>query len=344
MDQKTKDKELIESLGVFVFKKHGEKARRILDELQVISQDLRPFAKEEMLVIPVTRELENSEIESIGKEIYIKAEKGYFEERKRQLQVKDLLGFDPTMEIIGDIAIIEDNEKKHEIAEAIMKCNKNVKTVLLTDGPVFGEFRIKKFKYVSGEEKTNTIYKEYGCIYHIDLEKAYFTQRLSTERSRVLEKIKETDTVIDMFAGIGPYSILIAKKKKPKLVIANDKNPEAVKLLIKNIEENKVKNIKALNCDAKDLPKYFEKKADHVIMNLPCNAHVFLDEAVKITRPGGIIYYYAMTEEENLFSKDMEMIKDAAKQNKRSVTIIDKRKIRSYAPHQYNICIEAKID
>ena len=80
-----------------------------------------------------------------------------------------------------------------------------------------------------------TIHREYGCRYKVDLAKAYFTPRLSTERSRILSWIKEGDTIIDMFAGVGPYSILLAKSKKPSNVIAIDKNPDAVYYLKENI-------------------------------------------------------------------------------------------------------------
>ncbi|NLI62820.1 MAG: class I SAM-dependent methyltransferase family protein [Methanosarcinaceae archaeon] len=339
--------EKVLSIGAFVLKKNGESARRTLDLLQIISEDLKPFAKDEFLAIPIKRKLSKSEIEKIGKEVFVKTGNAYFERRKKNPTISELLGYNPTVEYIGDIAIIEDEQNKKEIGKAIFKCNKNIKTVLLANSPVLGEFRTRKFIHVCGEKKTETVYKEYGCKYYIDLEKAYFTQRLSTERARILKKINEDDFVIDMFAGVGPFSILISKKKKPKTVIANDKNPEAVELLIKNIKENKVENIKALNLDAKNLTDHYKEKADHVIMNLPCSAHLFLNEAVQLTKKGGIIYYYAMaeeTEKEDLYSKDIDLIKKAARENGKNENIIEMRKIRSYAPHQYNICIEARIE
>lgn len=347
------------SLGISVSKKKGEIARRFLDASEVLKQNLKPFVNADMLVFPIRRmlsEFEKSELNKLlddgkikesekyhEKKQNFKISESYFQVRATTLLVRDFLGYDPTYEIIGDIAIIEDDAHKTQIAGAILSVHKSVKTVLLSNGPVSGEFRTRAFQHVAGENKSYTVHKEYGCIYHINLEKAYFTQRLSAERARILPHIKDGDFVIDMFAGVGPYSILICKKRCPKIVVANDKNPDAFNLLEKNICENKVKNIIPLNMDAADLLETYEKSADHVIMNLPHGAFLFLNTAVRLCKNGGRIYYYAMAHETDLYSNDIKRIQTAASQNGRAAKIVEKRSVRSYAPHQYNICIEAEI-
>ena len=78
-------------------------------------------------------------------------------------------------------------------------------------------------------------------------------------------------------------------------------------------------------------------------MNLPHNAFEFLDSAVLLTKPGGIIHYYGITPEDDLFGSSIELIRAAAEKAGRKTEILDKKVVRSYAPHQYNICIEARI-
>ncbi len=145
-----------------------------------------------------------------------------------------------------------------------------------------------------------------------------------------------------MFAGVGPYSILLAKSKKPAKVIAIDKNPDAVYYLKENISLNSVKNIEAIKGDAREEAKRFAGIADHVIMNLPHSAHEFLDSAVLLTKPGGIIHYYGITPEDDLFESSIELIREAAEKVGRKIEVLEKRVVRSYAPHQYNICIEQR--
>jgi len=146
-----------------------------------------------------------------------------------------------------------------------------------------------------------------------------------------------------MFAGVGPYSILIAKSKKPSKVIAIDKNPDAVYYLKENIALNSVKNIEAIEGDAREEAKKFAGIADHVIMNLPHSANEFLDSAVLLTKPGGIIHYYGITPEDDLFESSIELITGAVEKAGRKLEVLEKRVVRSYAPHQYNICIESRV-
>ncbi|MDL2261334.1 class I SAM-dependent methyltransferase family protein [Methanimicrococcus sp. OttesenSCG-928-J09] len=300
----------------------------------------------------------------------------FFETQKKAPTVYDLLGYSVAYEIIGDIAVLDDKISDESdslpselgsnselssnsdfssnsgsvsaknisaVADAILTAHPAVKTVLLSKGPISGEFRTRDLEFIAGVNKTETIHKEYGCKYKVDLARAYFTPRLSTERHRIVVQIKEEDVVIDMFAGVGPYSILIAKHAKPAQVIANDKNEAAVELLKENIALNKVENVIALNEDALFLAEKYKGAGDHVIMNLPHNAYDFLDTAVSICKSGGVIHYYAMTSDDDLFDGSIALIQEAAEKQSRSIKVLEKRNVRSYAPHQYNICLDVQI-
>ncbi len=325
-------------------KKKGEFARKMLLDLEILDNSLKIGVDGTFLYIPLSREPTTDELKSLPEKTELID--FYFEFQKKKPLLKDLLDFSPSYEVIGDIALLEedlDQQKASKIANVLIRTQPNIKTVLKPLTPVIGEFRLRKFRIIAGEPKTETIHREYGCSYKVDLSKAYFTPRLSTERSRILSWIKEGDTIIDMFAGVGPYSILLAKSKKPSNVIAIDKNPDAVYYLKENITLNSAKNIKAIEGDSREEAKKFANTADHVIMNLPHSAHEFLDSAILLTKPGGIIHYYGIAHEDDLFESYIKFISVAAERTGRHVKILEKRVVRSYAPHQYNICIEVKI-
>jgi len=325
-----------------VLRKKGEPVRRALLEMDLLDNSLRICTDGESLCLPLIREPHENELREIpgGFEL---AEHD-FEPQKGQLKLEDLLDQVPHFEVIGDIALIEDDVPEPEkVAEAIMKIKSNVRTVLAALGPVEGEFRTRRFRTIAGEDKTSTIHREYGCRYYIDLEKAYFTPRLATERSRILAQVREGQTVVDMFAGVGPYSIMIAKKSPGIRVIAIDKNPDAVEFLRRNIELNSVSNVEAIEGDANLEAGRFSGLADHVIMNLPHNAHEFLDAAMRLCAPGAIVHYYGITPEDDLFGSSLELIGQAATRAGRTIEVSDTRIVRSYAPHQLNVCTEVKV-
>ncbi|MBW6470248.1 MAG: class I SAM-dependent methyltransferase family protein [Methanosarcinaceae archaeon] len=325
-------------------KDQGEPNRRALIVMELLDSSKKIASNGVDLFLPLVREpndVEMGNLRNLGDVEFLEYQ---FEEHEKASTLEDLLGFMPHYEVIGDIALIEaDDIDAFRIGEALLKFHPHVNTVLGATSPVVGEYRVRKFVLVAGVDKTETIHKEYGCRYAVDLAKAYFTPRLSTERERILSWIKPDDAIVDMFAGVGPYSILIAKKANPKKVIAIDKNPAAVEFLRRNVVLNSVENVEVIEGDANVEAQRFAGIADHVIMNLPHNAYDFLDSAVKLTKPGGIIHYYGMTHDDDLFDGSIGLIGMAAKRAGRMIEVLEKRKVRSYAPHQYNICIEIRV-
>src|SRR5437870_3131961 len=99
---------------------------------------------------------------------------------------------------------------------------------------------MRPLRYIAVENRTHTIHKEYGCLFEVDLSKAFFSPRLSTEHQRVVQMVEKGERVVDMFAGVGPFSILIAKKVGDVRMDAIDANPQAIELLQENVRANKV--------------------------------------------------------------------------------------------------------
>ncbi|PVX25722.1 MAG: methyltransferase, partial [Candidatus Bathyarchaeum sp.] len=161
-----------------------------------------------------------------------------------------------TYDIVGDVAVIRVPEEfeqfSQEVAEAIMSIHREVKSVWMQSSSVSGDYRLRDLKHVLGKKTTETIYREYGCIYKTDLRQAYFSPRLSFERMRIAKLVQKQETILNMFAGVGCYSIAIAKHAEPLKVISIDINPFAFKYLEENIRLNRAeKTVVAFQGDAK---------------------------------------------------------------------------------------------
>jgi tRNA (guanine37-N1)-methyltransferase len=199
---------------------------------------------------------------------------------------------------IGEIIIVRIPDsllsKKKIIGETLLKEVKTAKSVFYQVSAVEGDFRTRKLEILAGEDNTETEYKEFGCKFTVDVENAYFSPRLSTERERIANLIQGGEVITNMFAGIGMFSIMAAKKNKCT-VFSLDINPMASKLCEKNIELNKLAgNIISINGDAsKIIKEQLMDKSDRTLMLLPERSDEFLESAINTTKNGGIIHYYS---------------------------------------------------
>ena len=204
-----------------------------------------------------------------------------------------------SFDVIGDIAILRlprfSSVNAQVAAEAIMRRHRNVKTVLLQSSPVAGDLRLRRLTHVTGENKTNTIHKESGCLFAVDVAKCYFSPRLSYERLRVARQTEPNNIVINMFAGVGCFSIVIAKHSKAAKVFSIDVNPVAIQFMQKNIRLNRVySRVTPLLGDSKKIVNSeLQHFADRVLMPLPEKALEYLPCAVSaLKKSGGWIHYY----------------------------------------------------
>lgn len=204
-----------------------------------------------------------------------------------------------SFDVVGDIAIIKlplaSKELAKSVAKAIMGVNKNVKTVLLQESPVAGDFRLRRLTHVAGENKTSTIHKESECLFSVDVAKCYFSPRLSYERMRIAKMVKPNETVVNMFAGVGCFSIMTAKQASPAKVFSIDVNPVAVQFMQENIRLNRVygKVIPLLGDSKEIINSRLQRVADRVLMPLPEKALEYLPCAVSALKTsGGWIHYH----------------------------------------------------
>ena len=338
------------AIGIQVYLKEAEKVRKFLSENNLLRADLKISKDTSFIYFPIN--IASKELDS-----YVIIEKEFEKKKIKPKSYREIVAVPDNLKhelpvsynIIGNIILIKLSEDllkyQRDIGESILKINKNIKTVCLTQ-PVSGELRTRNMKVIAGEKCTETTHKEYGLTFNVDVKKTYFSPRLATERKRVASLVKQDEIIVDMFAGVAPFSIMIAKYASPKVVYAIDKNEYAVKFAKQNIINNKVLDkIEIIHADAKEIYRILNQKnakADRVIMNLPFSAHMFFTSALEITNDNGTIHYYDIQKEEKIQDRINELKKTA---NKIRVVLKDLnvRKIKTYAPREFYIGLDITV-
>jgi len=262
----------------------------------------------------------------------------------------DLKAFLRGFDIVGDIAIIKVpnnfGDKAKIIAKTIMESHKNVRTVLRQVSPISGDLRLRNLEWVYGEEKTETVHREHGCLFKVDLARCYFSPRLSYEHIRVARQVKPDEVIVNMFAGVGGFSIVIAKHSRAKKIYSIDINPAAVQYMRINSDLNNVKDImEPIEGDAKEVViSKLKGIADRVLMPLPEKAYEYLDYALMALKPqGGIIHYYDFEHAEkgeNPIEKIVRKVSSKLLILNVEFEILFSRIVRSVGPRWYQVVLD----
>ena len=271
---------------------------------------------------------------------------------KRVLQ--DILSEEENEELIsafdqiGDIIIVRIPDslvsKKQVIGKTLLEQVSNANSVFFQSSPVEGDFRTRQLEIIAGEDKTQTEYKENGCRFIVDVEKAFFSPRLSTERERIAGLVKEGEVIINMFGGVGMFSLLAAKNTQCT-VYNIDINPIATQLCKENVQINKLKGeVISLNGDASKVIKdQLIGKADRILMLLPERSDEFLNSALLGLKNKGVIHYYSHMHAD----KKQDAVKLSEEHflsiNKTNAQIRTSRNVRPIGPRFYQTVVDAEI-
>jgi len=262
--------------------------------------------------------------------------------RERQRTPADLLGFDPSLERLGDIVILDedDDERAQRIAEAVMASDLPCATVLNRASPIEGACRVRRWDHLAGDG-TETVHREYGHEFHLDVATVYFSPRLATERHRVITQVAAGERVVDMFAGVGPYAVPMAARGAD--VVACDLNESAIEYLRENAARNDVTDqVDAVAGDVRETTAAHANTADRLVMNLPHSADEFLETAVELASDACVLHYYDIQHEADPFGPGRRAIRAAAG-DAYEVTVETEHVVRSYAPHEYNVCLDVRL-
>ena len=256
-----------------------------------------------------------------------------------------------SFDVIGSkqkaVAIIDLTEElkgfEHQIAAAIMRVHKNVASVLAKESERVGVFRTRELRLVAGDPDTEVLHKESGCIFKLDPRRVYFSPREGAERERIADKVREGESILVMFSGVGPFPIRIAKRHRSVKVTAVELNPHAHNYCVENIHLNNVADrVRALLGDVREVCTKMDDAFDRVLMPLPKGAHRFLDVAVPLLRDGGVLHFYHWAPEPDLFSDAEELVAKAAEGYGR-LEVLERVKVSQYSPSVWKIRIDARI-
>ncbi|AFS82096.1 class I SAM-dependent methyltransferase [Candidatus Nitrosopumilus sediminis] len=249
---------------------------------------------------------------------------------------------------IGEIIIVRIPEsllsKKKIIGKTLLDEVKIVRSVFYQASAVEGEFRTRDLEILAGEDNTETEYKEFGCRFKVDVKNAFFSPRLSTERERIANLVQDGEVITNMFAGIGMFSIMAAKKKKCT-VYSLDINPVASKLCDENSSLNKLAgNVISINGDATEIiNKQLVDKSDRTLMLLPERSDEFLESAIKTTKNQGIIHYYSHIHADKKSEAGKLSEKHYLKITPVKSEILDSKIVRAVGPRYYQTVVDVKI-
>ena len=316
--------------------------RELLDGTRKIK--LTRSKGEKFLEIPITADVEEyTVIEQDAPKYYGKWQS--LKDRLEDIISSDELKYLPSgWQLIGDIIIVsipqEIDNRKSDIANALLEMYPRCKSVIQDFG-IDGQFREPIRKNIVGY-KTETIHKEHQCLFKMDVTKIMYSKGNLPERKR-MSKVGSGEVVVDMFAGIGYFSIPMAVHAKPKQIISIELNPVSFGYLCENIKLNHVESIiKSINGDCAEVTP--RGVADRVIMGYVGVTHHYLEQGIgAIKKSGGVLHYHETTPESLLFDRPVSRIEDAARAVGREVEIMDCLRIKKYSPGVWHVVVDAHI-
>lgn len=253
-------------------------------------------------------------------------------------------------DIFGNIALVKFDRTmtaagKRKFAEKIMKNNRAIKTILEKTGKFSGRLRKQETKWIAGEKTKEALYRENGCVFRFNIDDVYFSPRLGNERKEIAGLIKKGNVLV-MFAGAGPYSIVIAKNSKVNKVYSNEINKSANKYARLNADLNKVKSkIEFVDGDIRKVALKLKNKKikfDYIIMPRPQLKDSFLKQAFILSKKETIIIYYDFCKDDER-NEIIDKIKKEALLAKKKIKILRTKAAGEIAPYKIRIRIDFRI-
>ena len=332
---------------VRVPRERGEATRRQLADAGLLDHGHEITHEDGTLYIPVTdAEAAESLVDTDGgDDAAVAVEFRDLPARETQQLPDDLLGFEPSYERLGEVVILdeEDADRAREIADAMVASDIPVETVVNRASKVKGDLRVRDWDVLVGTD-TEAVHREYGCEFLVDIAEVYFSPRLATERHRVVQQVQSGERAFDMFAGVGPFAVPMAKRGAE--VVGCDLNPVAVEYLRENAERNGVtERVTAVAGDVREVAEDWTDWADRLVANLPHSADEFLDTAVALAGDDCVLHYYDIQHEDDLFGPGERAIRQAVADagGEYDVEVLTRHEVRSYAPHEVNVCLDVAL-
>ncbi len=264
--------------------------------------------------------------------------------------------------VIGSVILVtvpEGCPDEAAVGEALLELHGEADSVLADEGiandGTAGTYREPRTRLLAGSSDTETIHTEHGTRYGLDPTTVMFSPGNQAERARMGELVDDDERVFDMFAGIGYFTLPIARAGAQ--VTATELNPTAFRYLLENAMLNDVGDrVDAYMTDCRDLANEIE--ADRVVMGYygssdddsggkgtrTDEAHDFLPDALEALSPGGIVHYHEATPESRLWERPLARLERAADAAGRGLEILEKRRVKSHSAGVAHVVVDARFE
>lgn len=324
-------------IGARVIRSEAEKHRKTFLDMGVLDINFKIAYDGDFVIFPLNEEVKGFDIVNYE----------FTPLEKKKISLREILSekIPPSLlsklrafDAIGNIALIQLSDElipyEKTVGEALLELNPYIKTVFRKDS-IEGEYRVPKLELIAGEHIAETIYQEFGMRLLLDVSKVYFSPRLSEERKRIASLVKKDEIILDMFCGVGPFSIMISKKSEARKIYAIDINETAIYYLKKNIELNKIQNIVPIHGNSRNEIKKIETPR-RILMNLPHSSFEFLPDVFS-TFKNATVHFYAVSDSIDKVKK--KIIQESIKHNKK-IQFVSERVVKSYSPNTEIYCID----
>ncbi|MCO8242724.1 MULTISPECIES: class I SAM-dependent methyltransferase family protein [unclassified Haladaptatus] len=297
---------------------------------------------EELVELPVTERPTETEIEGV-------IEQDDPERRGADLEAllsargwtdEELQRAPKSWAVIGSVILVQldDCPRPEDVGEELLDLHGEAETVLARGG-ISGEHREPDVTVIAGTGDTETVHTEHGTKYGLDLRKVMFAPGNQHERARMGEIVSPDERVFDMFAGIGYFTLPMARAGAQ--VTAVERNPASFKFLVENAMLNDVPGrIDAYRADCREMT---DVSAERVVMGY-YDAHEYLDTALDALEPGGIVHMHETTPENRLWERPISRLESTAESRGRDVEILDTRRVKSHSEGVWHVVVDAKVE
>ncbi len=333
--------------AVKIPREKAEKVKKTLKKLKIYDGRRRPKRAEDFIFLPV---LDPNKAQRLGLEVVyidlpLRPERQIYKNLESVLmeklspeERKHLRRYD----IIGDIAITqippELEHRKKEIIEGLLTIHPFLKVVAVK-GSHKGAFRIREYSIVWGEKRLETIHRENGVEFKVDLSRVFFNPRMKGERYRLAQLTEDGERVLLMFAGILPYALVIARYKNVEIT-AVELNKNAIKLGMENIEMNRRRLKGRIELIEGDVFKVVPglQNFDRVISPTPKGVDAL---SLALSKAEKWLHYYDFIHENELGRFKERILEECRKQGKDCEIRV--KKVSDYKPHVFKVCADVRM-
>jgi tRNA wybutosine-synthesizing protein 2 len=266
--------------------------------------------------------------------------------------------------VLGTVVLVDvaDSPRPEEVGKTLLAIHGEADTVLAR-GPVSGAHREPDVEVLAGEGDTETVHVEHGTEYAMDLAEVMFSPGNKAERARMGEVVADGERVLDMFAGIGYFTLPMARGGAR--VTAIERNPTAFRYLLENAKRNGVLDrVQPYRGDCREVIAGVSRAtadeaagpddsppttpdatagADRVVMGY-YDAYDYLDSALAALNPGGVVHLHEATPEALAYDRPIGRLREAARERERTMEVTDTRTVKGYSEGVAHVVVDAVVE